>query len=65
MNIQEALKQTIARVTYGMRWLEINIDGVYFVYERRRAGGKSTLIIRTDDEEQAVEALLELAEEEK
>lgn len=62
MNIYDALKQTSARVSDGSRWLIMEEDGTYIVYEHQYGRKKTTVIIKTDDEEKAVAALLEMAE---
>lgn len=62
MNIQEALRDTMIRLSNGSRWLVRDMDGTYIVYEHEYGRKKSTLIIETKDEEQAVAALLKMEE---
>ena len=58
MNIVEWLKSenANARVSIGWRWLVW--DGCWEVYERKYSAKKTTLIIATANEEEAVAALL-------
>ena len=65
MNIYDALKQASARLSYGSRWLIMEEDGTYIVYEHKYGRKKSTLIIETANEEKAVAALLEMEEGEQ
>lgn len=65
MTIQEALRDTMIRLSNGSRWLVREMDGTYIVYEREYGRKKSTLVIETKEEEKAVAALLEMAEWER
>ncbi len=61
MTIIELLKDKNifdARVSYGKRWL-VYIYGSYQVFEHRYRAKKSTTLIITDNEEDAVAKLIE------
>jgi len=57
MRIAECLRNSDARVSYGNRWLVW--DGGYVVYERLPNKKKTTEVISTLIEENAVAALME------
>ena len=60
MDIIEALKtQFSVRLSNGHRWLVWNDNGFWSVYERKPYARKTTTLIETTDEAQAVEILIE------
>lgn len=63
MNIQQALKNTNARVVYGNRWLIKSSTNQYEVHEKKPRQHYSRMLIETNDEEIAVKILLESEED--
>ena len=59
MKLLDALiEKTGIRVTCGYRWLVIDDEGFYFVYEKKPYQKNKRTIIETEDEDSAVNALV-------
>ena len=57
MDLYHLLNDTNARITLGNRWLVYNIDEGWTVYEAKPYAKKSKIIIQTDREDIAIDAL--------
>lgn len=57
MTIIDVLTKCDARLSLDDKWLVINHDGEFIVYQRRRGAKASTVIYRGNDEHIALVAL--------
>ena len=58
MNVYILLEDTNARITFGNRWLVFDTDEGWTVYERKYNAKRTTVILQTKCEEDAVNALI-------
>jgi len=58
MNIYDLLSESGARISTGDRWLCYDKDFGWTVYEHRYNAKKATVLLETESESDAVEAML-------
>jgi len=59
MTLKDVLLQVNTRITVGNKWLVINDDGLFEVYEHRYRARNTKLLVTTDDQDLACRTLID------
>lgn len=59
LTVLDALRSPGIRLSNGDKWLVIDDDGIFVVYQRKYNAKKTEIIVATVDEHKAVAALMD------